>query len=282
MKIAVFFHICDMVGKETIHTEIVSTLEKRLLGVSQYYYEKLCAPENFEFPTLNMVREFSIENPGYAVLYVHTKGISRPGNECVVGWRRSMMYHLVEKYEYCIDRLKICDTVGCNYTKHHEYAHWQGNFFWGKSDYIATLKPVEEMDLSSESRNVWTDRHKAEAWIFSGLNTTFHEVYSHGFDPYHTKNPYENYTKYIRTRKNIVFKKAVYCGCNGSYDVLEKIKENYYGCLGNVMILSVDNDLCGDPDPGYKKRLYLEYFENGKLINKVVNENDVLYMEVWK
>jgi len=168
---------------EKIYEEMKACLS---IVPSDVYVENFCVPDTFEFPTLDMVLGFAKSNPGWNILYVHTKGASIPDNECVSDWRKAMTCCLVDKYKKCILKLKEYDTVGCNYTDYFGFPHWQGNFWWAKSDYIAKLDYAKNIEFV-EKPDLWEDRHKAEAWIFTG-KPSYCEIYNHGINPYYERN----------------------------------------------------------------------------------------------
>jgi hypothetical protein len=150
--------------------------------------ENQCDPTLFEFPTLDMLREFSRKNPGWKILYVHTKGISTPENQCVADWRKSMLHYTVAGHDSCIKLLEKYDTIGCNLREYCGFKHWQGNFWWATSDYIARLGHAEDIVFPEEALKQWQPRHKAEAWIFTGNPKAF-QIYDHKINPYSERNP---------------------------------------------------------------------------------------------
>jgi len=98
----------------------------------------------FENCTLRMMRFFSKFNPGYKILYLHTKGVSYQRNSNLTpnihGWIDMMLYCSVDKHVECLDMLDYVDIVGCNYG-HAKYngkifEHYSGNFWWIISDYV--------------------------------------------------------------------------------------------------------------------------------------------------
>ena len=125
-----------------------------------HHYEKLC---------LHSLLEWSKYNSSN-VLYIHSKGVSRPNNENVQNWRRLMEYFLIEQHETCIQKLNEGhDAVGCLLTnggksvkihqENHKY-HFSGNFWWSKTDYIRSLPRIPDIDLS-QNKNYWL----CERWI---------------------------------------------------------------------------------------------------------------------
>lgn len=68
----------------------------------------------------------------------------------------------------------------------------------------------------------------------------------------------------------------------------DKLYKAYFGALYNakpaietldkagVSRIVADNSLCGDPAPGQRKKLYIEYEKDGQKMSKIFNENDHL------
>ena len=97
----------------------------------------------YEVPTINKVRDFSKENPNSKILYLHTKGTGHPKDaQNINDWIDMMLYFLVDRYPVALHALKDHEIAGCNY---HTYdscrapPHFSGNFWWAKTDYLATL-----------------------------------------------------------------------------------------------------------------------------------------------
>jgi hypothetical protein len=192
-RTAVFFHIALMEGHEAVYREIKNSLDRFLLGSASVYVENRSSPDLYEFPTLDLISGFARRNPDFNCLYVHTKGVSRPGNTCVADWRRSMTYFMVEKHEECCRKLEEYDTVGCNYTVYHSVPHWQGNFWWARSEHLSRLKYARHIKYNTDINDVWDLRHKCEAWVMSLRNPSWYEMYNHHLDPYTQNNPESGY-----------------------------------------------------------------------------------------
>ena len=134
----------------------------------------------YEINTINSIKNFCENNKEEEIyiLYIHTKGVRKAGNEEVVkSWRNMMQYFLIEKYIDCIKNLNKYDTLGCNVVnqncvnndessinKNHNY-HYSGNFWWSKKTYINKLCYLP-IDLTKNSINT---RYKAENWILSNI-----------------------------------------------------------------------------------------------------------------
>ena len=135
--------------------------------------------ELYEIPIINhMVNIAKKSSSEINILYMHTKGVRRAGNDNVIwSWRKMMEYFLIENYKLCIENLEYYDTLGCNVinqlcenidnvvvnkNKNHTY-HYSGNFWWSKKSYIEKL-PFLQIDTSNKA---FISRYRAENWILS-------------------------------------------------------------------------------------------------------------------
>ncbi|MBE3138202.1 MAG: hypothetical protein IMZ63_00120 [Actinobacteria bacterium] len=173
--IAVFFHIWKVNNWETIYREIYDAFKKsKLIEASNLMIDSFSnKSELYEFPTLRMLHYFSKLYKDYFILYVHTKGVSKPGNERMDSWRRDMIYNNIENWAKNIENLNNYDTIGIRY-RNKPSPHWSGNFWWARSDYVATLPDVEES--VQWRRDI---RFKAEAWLFHN-NPRYLEIHNVG------------------------------------------------------------------------------------------------------
>lgn len=121
------------------------------------------ADEGWEQVTLKVLRDWVQENPKRSrILYAHTKG-AYTDDDWRRQWRISMTHDTVTEWRDCVERLQGVDAVGAFWMEKAK-AHQEnkglffgGNFWWAKSEYLASLPPLE-MDT----------RFRAEDWI--GLN----------------------------------------------------------------------------------------------------------------
>jgi len=135
--------------------------------------------ELYEIPMINHIANISKKSSfEINILYIHTKGVRRAGNDNVIwSWRKMMEYFLIMNYKLCIKNLEYYDTLGCNTInkhcenidnvmvnkdKNHTY-HYSGNFWWSKKSYIEKL-PFLQIDMSDKA---FISRYKAENWILS-------------------------------------------------------------------------------------------------------------------
>lgn len=120
---------------------------------------------NSEIPTLIHVRQWCQANPGCAVLYHHTKGVSTP--HMADGWRQRMETFMVWNWQNCLVQLQQGkEAVGCHWLTPEanpgtiSSPFFGGNFWWANSGYINRL-PALPVDT-------WENRYEAESWIGRG------------------------------------------------------------------------------------------------------------------
>lgn len=118
-----------------------------------------------EIPTLNVLRAFAKDHPGWAVLYHHSKGVSTPNQ--ADGWRRRMENVCVWGWNECVKALdRGADAAGAHWLTPERFPgviqtpFFGGTFWFAKSDYINTLPPLPDP--------TWENRYEAETWIGKG------------------------------------------------------------------------------------------------------------------
>lgn len=125
-----------------------------------------------EIPTMKMLSFFCKHSVGQNILYMHTKGVTyestNPLYENVKLWREFLEYFMIDNWEDCNMLLNDYDIVCSTWLKqtHAFNGHATGNFFWARSEYLATLSRVEEVKLFDVF--VKNPRIKAEFWIGTG------------------------------------------------------------------------------------------------------------------
>lgn len=178
--IKIFFHVATINNYQEIVDELLdkiffsglyNKIEKLYLGVVgdksvNHNFKKIVKFKDNdikkgEFFTLNCLYNQAINDPLFNALYIHTKGVTFPENECIKDWRKYMAYFNIQQYKMCLESLKTYDTCGVDFVD-TPVKHYSGNFWWARSDYIARLKPLESLPI------ILTPRHKAEFWIGSG------------------------------------------------------------------------------------------------------------------
>jgi hypothetical protein len=140
-------------------------LAKLFTGNAKYFAHG--AGATTEIPTLRILHEWAITHPGHYVLYLHTKGASRPALPLWTNWRRCMAMACVWRWRQCVQDLDAgADAVGCHWLTPERHGdmikrpYFAGTFWWAKSEFLATLPPLPPAE--------WKNRFVAESWIGLG------------------------------------------------------------------------------------------------------------------
>lgn len=189
MKIKGFWHVCMINDYEQIIAEQLKLIEtsglyervdtiyvgcigKSTVKVQELFqdYEKIKIVLHetellkYEFPTLELIYNHSKQDKFFG-FYIHTKGVSWPGNEGGRHWRDYMNYYNIKKWKDCLKMLnKGYNLCGVKLLTEKDppafHVHYSGNFFWFKSSYVEGLK--DPFTLNTKNRI------EAEMWIGSG------------------------------------------------------------------------------------------------------------------
>jgi hypothetical protein len=117
-----------------------------------------------EFFTLDKIKSFSDNcEENYKILYIHTKGVTTPNNECITDWRKYMTYFNVNQYQRCFDLLDEYDSCGVDLVT-EPALHYSGNFWWSNSSYIKKLPTIHEIKYP-KTPPILSIRHNCEFWI---------------------------------------------------------------------------------------------------------------------
>mgnify|MGYP001256979850 CR=1 FL=1 len=172
---------------EKIRISILGPISKSTLDNIQKYNPKIeiiYTNNNiklYEYPTLKLIHQFSIENDDCNILYMHTKGANSPQYEGEHEWRKYMQHYLVNNFELCLDLLENYHTVGCELHKDKFYA---GNFWWAQGQYIQQLKdPFIYLNdfkhyIQDPGGNFIPNRFFAESWLLQDYQNTKPNFYN--------------------------------------------------------------------------------------------------------
>lgn len=201
MKIAIFYHCALMGNWKQVDKEIMGKLkESGLLERADVFVKNQCKDIGlYEIPTLGMIYQFATKNPDYYILYIHTKGVSKPDSDNVKDWRACLLYWNVERWRNCIEKLdKGYDAVGIDI---HDFPinHFRGNYWWAKAKHIRQLGLAQKINTKGKEKFI-DERHKAEFWILSREAKTF-SFYLYKDNPYITPNPRSNYEQNTNYRR---------------------------------------------------------------------------------
>ena len=134
-----------IVGPDHARAEVVSMASERV-GV-----EVVAEAENgWEHLTLRALWR-APKRPGVAVLYAHSKGASYSrADPFRDAWRKSMTTAVVVRWRRCLRLLRDHDLVGCHWLTPERWGavpdfgecpYFGGNFWWARSEWLATLGP---------------------------------------------------------------------------------------------------------------------------------------------
>ena len=199
-KIIVFLHIATIGNYQEVINEIFESLTKKNL-INTADSINVCVVGDGElnigeFYTLKQIETYcktTISND--KILYIHTKGVTSPNNECINDWRKYMLYFNVEQHEQAVKELKNYDTYGVDLVT-EPTKHYSGNFWWGNSNHIKKLPSIDEIS-KADAKAILTIRHNAEFWLMmvDGSNKSAHNsninVYERHLHRYE-KNKYIN------------------------------------------------------------------------------------------
>jgi hypothetical protein len=187
MKYAVFYHVFPGDNWEDMYLEqLGALLASKLYEQLDHLYigfngnldllsvpDKAIASENQnkqeETDTLRALHQWCKENEDAAVLYMHTKGVSRR-TQYTDDWRHLMEFFCIHQWNRCVTALILgeteeeppADLVGVNWQEHTSMGwkpHFSGGFWWAKSDYVAKLSD----DYLNHHNRYWR-----EFWIGTG------------------------------------------------------------------------------------------------------------------
>ncbi len=128
-----------------------------------------------EFPTLEKIWSDS-QNDDITILYLHTKGVTKPGVATIQDWTNYLIYSNIEKWQDRIFELDDNDCTGVNLNGNPNdinenpntwgYGkaplHYSGNFWWSKSSHVKKL-PNPTTWAPDDNYQKW--RVLAEMWL---------------------------------------------------------------------------------------------------------------------
>jgi hypothetical protein len=158
-----------------------------------------------EFPTLDLIHEHSKEED-LNILYLHTKGVTKPGHQQIIDWTNLLSYFNIIKWQDRIKDLESNDCSGVNLSGSKDdinfhpstwgYGkaplHYSGNFWWSKSSHIRRLPKISEW-LPDDDYFKW--RVMAEMWICQFPDGNYYNDFSSNVNHYQNLYPSELYEK---------------------------------------------------------------------------------------
>lgn len=128
-----------------------------------------------EFPTLEKIWN-DCQKEDITVLYLHTKGVTKPGQQTVQDWTNYLSHFNITKWQDRVFELNTFDCSGVNLNGNIEDSnehpstwgygkaplHYSGNFWWSNSSHIKKLPdPISWLPDTNYQR--W--RVMAEMWL---------------------------------------------------------------------------------------------------------------------
>ena len=125
------------------------------------------------FAMLEIERMVRVEKVARRVLYLHTKGVSAPGNQHKRRWRVLMEEFVVRRWREAVERMASggYDTAGVGWMEHGEQ-HYSGNFWIASPDHLRQLP-----DFVSYHRAKNLVRYSCEMWIGARRGTRALELW---------------------------------------------------------------------------------------------------------
>ena len=142
------------------------------LGTKYKIVETIPNDKTAERFTLLKIKKYIKE--GDKLLYLHTKGVTKPDIESIRYWRLYMQYFLMVKHDTCLKDLDEYDTVGIMW-RESPSKHFSGNFWWATAKYFLRLPDT-----------IGPEYIDPEMYI--GLSNPRYKCYSDTYIPLYVKN----------------------------------------------------------------------------------------------
>jgi len=131
----------------------------------------------YETFTINKMMEDSKLENSY-ILYLHTKGCTKPNNINVKSWVDYLCYFNITKWNLCINYLENNDMVGVNLQSGGGYTtHYSGNFWWTKSDYVKHRKKIVDKSYNAPEFHMTKDRLGRYLGLWKSDVNHYHKQY---------------------------------------------------------------------------------------------------------
>lgn len=177
----------NLVGPDAnIHIDNISSMHSKIkVNVNS-------AECSGEMDTIKRLWDFCQTEENFNILYLHSKGASRPGNVNVKSWVDYMEYFLIENWSKCVNALEQYDTCGVN-LQNLPGKHYSGNFWWATSSFIKSLKRFDPTNCRVPFYG-HDPRAYCEFWLLDNDEHTAYSFHNSNID--HYGSPYEP-NKYI-------------------------------------------------------------------------------------
>lgn len=167
-------------GSELPHLEDLLRQYKINAKIARYS-DNLHHCETFAMMEVDqLAKAEKVERP---ILYMHTKGVSAPGNTSKRDWRHLMEQWVVARWKVNVAYLETHDAVGVNWIEGGPQ-HFSGTFWIANPDWIKRLPDFEQYHISQGLH-----RYTCEMWIGAAqwckalsLGCKNEAFWAHGYD----------------------------------------------------------------------------------------------------
>jgi hypothetical protein len=142
----------------------------------------------YENKTINLI---DVENENEPILYLHSKGVTKPGHLGIQDWTDLLIYYLIEQWKVCIEGLKYYDTVGVNLSIEPKI-HYSGNMWWTTMKH---LKNIGKLDYQSYlDSEMYVCKKGKHLCLWNSKINHYHQryplnLYKSKFEPYQIISP---------------------------------------------------------------------------------------------
>jgi hypothetical protein len=163
---------CNVLTQDPFDVEIFMDSKIEIIGLSNNL-------NLYEISTINLIHEHSFFEE-FNVLYLHTKGVTKPANTMIEDWVKYLSYFNIYKHDECMKELETYDTVGVSLKENP--LHYSGNFWWSKSEYIRKLE-----------RCFYRNHNSPEFWISEKKIGKYLSLWDSVVNHYHVNYHESNY-----------------------------------------------------------------------------------------
>ncbi len=142
----------------------------------------------YENKTINLI---DVDNENEPILYLHSKGVTKPEHIGIEDWTELITYYLIEQWKICVEGLKYYDTVGVNLSIEPKI-HYSGNMWWTTMKHLKNIGRLNyknyldsEMYVCSKGKHLCLWNSKINHYLYRYPS----ELYKGKFEPYEITSP---------------------------------------------------------------------------------------------
>lgn len=191
----------------------IKEIKSNLLQEKYVIHNDMKDTSRCEFPTLNLIWRHA-RDEALKILYLHTKGVTRPGLLPVSDWTDYMAYFNINRWKDRVQDLDTFDCSGVNLSGHHanitvDPQTWHlgaspkcysGNFWWSNSSHIIKL-PDPYTWAPTQDYVRW--RYMCEMWLCQRSDGKYHCAWHSNANHYTERYPKELYEGHTETNQSL-------------------------------------------------------------------------------